>query len=237
MIDVARSGDHAILQLLERHPQVGLVERSAHPGIWFRQGEREREVLQGASQTELYGLVEFMDNNPLVCANRMSVPTPVGILAAIALGPIIDAGLLLEPPTGLASQDDDVAATDQLLARMGSPVGVVFHANPVDLRGAVAATVIAAIQTPERLEDIDDLYNERFGRSFFVHRHEEGDWDVQRVKGGQNALYRLRIARDEPASLLTIQTMADGLGKCGAGALIHAMNVMAGMEESLGLNG
>jgi N-acetyl-gamma-glutamylphosphate reductase len=105
----------------------------------------------------------------------------------------------------------------------------------VPLAGVVVATVIAAIQTPPRLQDIDDLYEERFGRSFFVQRQDSGDWDVKLVLGTQNAVYRLRIAPDEPQSLLTIQVMADENGKCGAGALVHAMNVMAGFEESLGL--
>ncbi len=235
MIDHASSGDREVLRLLRQHPKVTAVQEDTSAGISFRQGEWHRSVVQGDSQTELYGLVELMDNNPLVCADQMSIPTPIGVLAAIALGPLIVSGLLYEEPTILASNGDDKYAIDELLRREGWEGGAILSADEKDLGGLLAATVIAAIRTPSRLEDIDDLYEERFGRSFFVHRDEISEWHVDLVRGSQNALFRLRIVPDEPYSLLTIQAMADRKGKCGAGALIHAMNVMAGFEESLGL--
>jgi hypothetical protein len=235
MIDLARTSFPVVADLLRRHPKVVAVEIGAGPKIQFVQSEWNREVLFGDFSAELFGLVELMDNNPLVCADRVSIPTPVGVLAAIALGPLAIAGLLTEPPTLLASQDDDPEAIDALLARDGWTEGLVFSAEAQPLQGVIAATAIAAIRTPERLQDIDDLYEERFGRSFFVHRDEDSRWDIDLVKGKQGAVYRLRIAADEPQSLLTIQVMADANGKCGDGALVHAMNVMAGFEESLGL--
>ena len=104
-----------------------------------------------------------------------------------------------------------------------------------DLDGVVAATVVVAIKTPERLEEVDEMYEERYGHSFYVRRDEESTWHVSLVKDKPHALYRLRIAPDQPASLLTIQVMADLNGKCGAAQVVHAMNIMAGFEESLGL--
>lgn len=235
MIDLASSGDPEVLRLLRQHPKVAAVQESKDRGISFRQGQWQRSVVQGNSTTALYGLVELMDNNPLVCADMASTPTPIGVLAMIALGPLIVSGLLHEEPTILANSDDDKYAVHELLRREGWEGGAILSADEKDLGGVLAATVIAAIRTPSRLEDIDDLYEERFGRSFFVHRDETSEWHVDLVRGRQNALFRLRIAPDEPYSLLTIQAMADGKGKCGAGALVHAMNVMAGFEESLGL--
>lgn len=235
MIDLARTGDPEILRLLARHPKVAKTEESHGKHLWFKQGAWEREVAQGVFSIELYGLVEMMDNNPLVCADRVSIPTPVGTLAAVALGPLIDAGLLSDSPTILASMPDDRDAVDRLLAKMGWTDGAVMDAEEKDLEGVVAAMIIAAIQTPERLEDLDDLYEERFGRSFFVRRSESDAWDIELAKGSQNAYFRLRVSPGDEQSLLTIQAMADLQGKCGPGAMVHAMNVMAGLEESLGL--
>jgi hypothetical protein len=235
MIDLARTAIPEVAELLRRHLKVSVVEVAPVAGIQFRQGTWDREVVRGDASAELYGLVELMDNNPLVCADRASIPTPAGVLAAIALGPLAIAGLLTEAPTILANVDDDPALIEALLARDGWTQGVVLSTEGIPLDGVFAATAIAAIQTPDRLQDIDDLYEERFGRSFFVHRDEESPWDIQLIKGRQGAAYRLRIAADEPQSLLTIQVMADSNGKCGAGGLVHAMNVMAGFEESLGL--
>ena len=55
------------------------------------------------------------------------------------------------------------------------------------------------------------------------------------VRGKPFAVYRLRFAPDESKSLLTVQVMADSRGKCGAGQVVHALNVMCGFEESLGV--
>ena len=105
----------------------------------------------------------------------------------------------------------------------------------MDFGTVVAATVISAIQTPDRLEDLDDLYEEAFGRSFFVRRDEASEWDVKLVKSKPHSLYRMRISPDKPQSLLTVQVMADKDGKCGAAQVVHCMNVMAGFEETLGI--
>jgi N-acetyl-gamma-glutamylphosphate reductase len=48
-------------------------------------------------------------------------------------------------------------------------------------------------------------------------------------------VYRLRVTPNDNASLLTIQVLADRDGKCGAAQVVHMMNVMAGFEETLGL--
>jgi N-acetyl-gamma-glutamylphosphate reductase len=96
---------------------------------------------------------------------------------------------------------------------------------------------MAVIDTPESLGDIDALYEDAFGRSFFVRRDEASDWHVSLAVDKPYALYRVRIGPDEPNSLLTIRVMADIRGKCGAAQLVHALNVMAGFEESVGIDG
>lgn len=132
----------------------------------------------------------------------------------------------------IASSEEEIAP---FLEPLGWAEGLTLVGEEADLGGAVAATVICAVRTPERLEDLDDLYEERYGRTFYMRRDESAEWHVNLVLGQPFALYRLRIAPDEPNSLLTIQIMADAEGKCGAAQLVHAMNVMCGFEESLGL--
>jgi N-acetyl-gamma-glutamylphosphate reductase len=183
------------------------------------------------------GLLELIDNNPVVCADEVGIPGPAGTLALIGLGPIVQAGILAEPPTMLTNAPgtpDDLAAD---LLSIDWSGGITLEREDLDLGGVYAATIIAVIQTPEDLEEIDDVYEERFGRSFFVRREESQEWDVALVKSRPEALYRLRIAPDAPLSLLTIQVMADRDGKCGASQFVHAMNIMCGFEESLGIAG
>jgi hypothetical protein len=176
-----------------------------------------------------------MDNNPLVCADAASVPDPASTLALIALGPLIRAGLLHERPTLMINVEADETQVDAFLAREGWREGATVSSESLDFGSVVAATVMAEVRTPKRLEDLDDLYEECYGRSFFVRRDEMADWDVSLVQGKPHALYRMRIAVEDPVSLLTIQVMADRDGKCGAAQIVHCMNVMAGFEETFGI--
>jgi hypothetical protein len=235
MIDLAEAGDPCLLSILRKHPHVARVDEAPLQGVRFRQGSWQRSVGVGQPGLEVAGLVELMDNNPLVCADTASVPDAASTLALIALGPLVRAGLLAESPTVLVNVPGDAALLGAFLAKEGWPHGATLASEEMDFGTVCAATVIAAILTPDRLEDIDDLYEEAYGRSFFVSRDEESEWDVKLVKNQPFALFRLRIAADNPQSLLTVQVMADQNGKCGPAQVVHCMNVMAGFEETIGI--
>ncbi|MBX7135545.1 MAG: hypothetical protein K1X67_22990 [Fimbriimonadaceae bacterium] len=201
----------------------------------FHQGDWRREVRVADPTCEVRGLVELMDNNPMVCADVVSVPSPGATLALIALGPLAKAGLLLEPPTLLANTPLDEQDIANYLATEGWEAGAVGSAQAEDLDGILAMTAIAAVRLPPNPEDLAGIYDECFGRSFFVHHDAASIWHVNLVKGTPNAVYRLSLNREDSVGLLTIKVMADADGKCGAAQVVHAMNVMAGLEESLGL--
>ena len=189
----------------------------------------------GRSEEPQRGILEIMDNNPLVCADSMSVPTAGATLAMVALGPLASGGLIAESPTIITTEVLEEAEVDALMEPLGWFGGCYVHVEPQPLGSVAAATVMVAIHTPPELDDLDALFEERYGRTFFVRRDEGSAWDVGLVAGQPFALYRLRIAPDEPVSLLTVLAIADREGKGGAAQVVHAMNVMAGFEESLGI--
>ncbi|HSH93487.1 MAG TPA: hypothetical protein VK968_05030 [Roseimicrobium sp.] len=174
-----------------------------------------------------------MDNNPLVCADAASVPPSISTMALIAFGPLAWAGLIVEPPSLVVSRHPVNENPADWLATAGYDGGLSVHVEPQELGTVVAATGMAAITTPSDWDDIDALYEERFGRSFFVRRDEKSLWDVVLAAGKPECFYRLRITPDEPHSLLTVLLLADIHGKLGQAQVIHAMNVMAGFEESI----
>ncbi|HJP84209.1 MAG TPA: hypothetical protein VJ835_11975 [Fimbriimonadaceae bacterium] len=236
MIDLARTGDPQARELLLKHPRVATVEQDDLSGIRFEVGSWKRSVSAGRPDLPICGLVELMDNNPMVCADEVSVPDPVSTLALIGAGPLAWSGVVLEAPTVISSIPGDSDLVSAFLATAGWNGGVTLHTESKDLGGVAAATIMVAIATPGDLSEIDDIFEERYGRSFFVRRDESSEWSPDLVKGKSFALYRLRITPGEEVSLLSIQVIADLKGKCGAAQLVHAMNVMAGFEESLGLN-
>lgn len=233
MIDVAASADPKVRERLSRHPDVGEVRTGEHPGIDFEVGPWKRHVWIGKPELEVTGLVELIDNNPMVCADEMSIPDPVSTLALIALGPLASAGILLEAPAMISSIAGDEKQVSKFLTTAGWQNGIDLHVEPRDLGSVCAATAMAAIPTPQDWSEIDDLYEERFGRSFYVRKDDDGEWDPSLVKDKPYAVYRLSYTPDDASSLLTIHVLADLEGKCGGAQAIHAMNVMAGFEESL----
>jgi len=235
MIDVAATSDPELRELLSVHPRVGEVQAGESLGIEFKVGNWRRQVVAGKADLALAGLVELMDNNPMVCADQMSVPDPLSTLALIALGPIAWAGIVLEAPTIIASFEGNPVSVEAFLGTAGWTGGATLHTEIKSLGTVLAATAMAVISTPDVWSDIDDLYEERYGRSFFVRRDENSEWDPSLVSNQSHAVYRMRYTPGEERSLLTIQVLADSNGKCGRAQLVHAMNVMAGFEESLGI--
>lgn len=235
MFDVRIAPDPSLRTLLEKHPRIGQIQESpALATMEWDQGDWHRSLFVAHPEIPLHGVVELTDNNPLVCADAFSVPGPAATLAVLALGPLSDAGLIVERPTMLINVETDEEEVAHYLSPLGWDEGLTIGGEPTDLGGAIAATVICAIKTPPRLEDIDDLFDERYGRSFYVRLDDASDWHVNLVLGKPYAVYRLRVSPDDPHSLLTVQIMADRQGKCGAAQVVHAMNVMCGFEESLG---
>jgi N-acetyl-gamma-glutamylphosphate reductase len=236
MLDVSIAPDPVLKWILDRHPRVTSVrDARIGSGIEWAQGDWRRSVLFGRPDIELAGVVELCDNNPLVCGDLFSVPDPASTLALLALGPLAEAGLIVERPTLLINTSTSEEEIGPWLDRVGWGEGLTVACEDADLASVIAATVITKIATPARLDDLDDLYDERYGRSFFVRRDEESEWHVSLVLERPFALYRIRVSEGDPHSLLTVQVMADRDGKCGAAQIVHAFNVMCGFEESLGL--
>lgn len=237
----AIAGDVPLLRdRLSGHPLVALQAGTTEHALEFWQGDWNRFVCVGR-RDGLRGLVELMDNNPMVCADSMSVPDAASTLALIAVGPLIRAGTLVEPPTLMFSFPADEKQVDSYLETEGWTHGATVAEVHQSLGSVLALRAICAVRTEgdpaaaTPFSEIDELYEEAFGRSFFVRRDETSPWDTELVSGKPFAAYRLSIAPDSPTSLLTVQVMADRDGKCGAGQVVHAMNVMAGLEESLGV--
>lgn len=231
-IDLASAHSPALLDLLRRHPRIERVVESVSDELTFVQAGRTRTVFSGRPDIEVAGLIEIMDNNPLVCADEASVPDAVSTLALIALAPIARAGLIVEQPAMMTNLAANREAVDAFLRRESWSGGLAIDADAKDFGGAAVATVIATVHVGDARE-IDDLYEEAYGRSFCIRMGGSPSWDVAEVVGTPIAAYRLRFGAEESGGLVTIQVMADAEGKCGAAQMVHMMNVMAGIEESV----
>jgi hypothetical protein len=229
-----RPSDPVLLALLEGHPEFDPAGPASDGlAVAWDQGDWNRRLVAGSTIAEVRGLVELMDNNPLVCADEASVPSVAGTLALIALGPLARAAMIVESPAVRANTADD--QVDEWLATEGWGCGAVFETDAAELGPVVAATAWAVAPAPVSLPDLVGLYDEAYSRSFYVRSDQDSEWDTRLVYGRPWACYRLAVTPDEPYCLVRVQVMADRDGKAGAAQLIHALNVMAGFEESLGI--
>lgn len=176
-----------------------------------------------------------MDNNPLVCADKVSAPSPLATLALIALGPLIDAGIIEGDPVlmlnGPLPTDDVVAG----LATTGFDRSVTLSWTADEAPDVLALAALIPIRTPDDLAEIDHLYEERYGRAYYVRLLPDAEWTPDLVRDQPWAAVQLRITVDEPTSLLTVRVLADRDGKAGSAQLVHLFNIMNGFEETLGI--
>lgn len=186
-------------------------------------------------QTGLGGLLELMDNNPLVCTDSAWVPDAASTLLLIGFGPVAQAGIAIEPPSVQTNAPIDDYLLQLALTSVDWNEEVTAIHQEQDLDGIYAMTVISKVSNPGSWDELDDLYDERYSRSLFVRKDDESEWSTELVKDKPWAVYRLRLTQGEDFSLLTCQVMADPNGKCGSAQLVHMMNVMCGFEESLGI--
>jgi hypothetical protein len=225
----AGSSNPIISELLLCHPKVEVTQSEAK-GITFA----SRSVAQ--SSGEVGGLIELIDNNPLVCSDHGWVPSPAGTLALIALGPIAEAGLLVEPPAVLTSFPDvEQEVVEQELVSANWRDGIMLQTENHDLGSVRGAYVVAKIRNPDNFDDLDEIYRERYARSFFIRERGDAEWTKELVADSPYAYYYLELSPGEQESLLSIHVMADINGKLGAAQYVHMMNVMCGLEESLGI--
>jgi N-acetyl-gamma-glutamylphosphate reductase len=230
------SGSAALRELLERHPgvELGPWKPSDRLAIRFLEADMEREVLQGRVTADgTYGLIELMDNNPLVCAERASIPGALATLGLICLGPLARAEMLAGRPSVAPSFEDDGAELAAALQLEGFSQGVDVSPRAAEGSGLLSARCVAPLRSRSPAE-VEELFSELYGRSFFL-RPAKVLADDQ-IAGSPFATYAFDSRRLEAEGVLEVRAVADADGKCGAAQMIHMLNVMAGFEEDLGLS-
>ena len=253
----AGSGDPLLSRLLAGHPEVRETLSTDRPGIRFgRRVDRyvgsdlsggAARVLDGIGGDERggsgrsgpgipYGLVEHMDNNPLVCADLARTPTSAQTLVLVALGPLLKTGLILEPPAVAIDIDcDDAEIVEALQTEDPGTESVTLSVGPPAHPSVRRIHAVVAVRNPRSLDEFDEAYAERYDRALYVRRNEDGDFSPVNVENRPWAEFRLRVSPGDDASLLVVTAIADLRGKLGQAQVLHTMNVMAGFEESLGI--
>lgn len=226
LVEAAKPDSAELSALLARHPGVRLVDNGGPvQGVRFWQGDWERTLLVGDTTVEARGLLELVDNNPFVCADVASAPSAGVALAMIALGPLLRTGVVVGAPSLLSNVAVDAAELDDHARLLGWSGGIALEV--ADAQPWLEARANAGLAPGTEQADVDELYSEAFGRSFFVERVGPGNL--------------LPVA--PPVARFSMERVGDGIrvtvachpeGKCGPAGWVQAFDVMCGFEETLG---
>lgn len=208
--------------LLDRHPRLLKPQAGSLCALEFGLNSYRRSVVVGYRPGCPAGVIELFDNNPIVCAETVCVPSPAATLALLAIDPLCKAGLAEGTIHVSCSSEGSVDDIEPFLAALGDRVSVKLSSPITAVEGRLAVEVRLPRSMPE--DELEDLYDETFGRSMLVMREPAqhplaASYKAHTVEGG-----------------VAIRFESSEQGKAGAAQAVQVLNVMAGFEDSLGLS-
>ncbi len=211
----------------------------------------------------VYGLPELYRDairGARLVANPGCYPTAVtlGLLPLVETGAVELGGLIADAKSGVSGAGRK-AAVASLMAEMGEsfkaygvgghrhlpeirqtlsqvagqPVALTFVPHLVPMIRGIQATLYA--RRTDWAGDLQSLYEQRFAAEPFVDVLPPGSHPETRSVRGSN-LCRIAVAEPQGGGVVVIQSVIDNLVKGAAGQAIQNMNLMLGLEETLGLD-
>lgn len=227
MITIQSSGDPKFEELIQNHPRFDYRE-----GLPDRIEFDSRMILLSGDPVEPFGLIELMDNNPLVCANVASLPPSDATLMLMALGPMFRAGLPIEPPVFRTTAPK---SSSSLTKWLDTPNEIPVDYESVEPSDWLFGHAICLVKNVVDWREIDNLYADSYDRTFYVSVVPDIRTEVKKNQFSPNGFVQLTMTPGEDESLISIHVAGHKNGKCGACQKLQMLNIMCGLEEFLGI--
>lgn len=121
-----------------------------------------------------------------------------------------------------------------LSAAAGQPVGVTFVPHLVPMVRGIEATLYAELKDAADFERLQQLFEERYKSEPFVDVMPFGSHPETRSVRGANQC-RMALHRQEQSNMVIVSSVIDNLVKGAAGQAVQNMNIMFGLDETMGL--
>ncbi len=121
-------------------------------------------------------------------------------------------------------------------ANQGTPIGLTFVPHLAPMIRGIEATLYAELSLDEgqSIEDVQAAYEKRYANEQFVDVMPLGSLpDTRSVKGSN--MVRIAIHQAPGSKKVIVLAVIDNLVKGSSGQAIQNMNIMFGLEESMGL--
>ncbi|MDR9424810.1 MAG: N-acetyl-gamma-glutamyl-phosphate reductase [Marinobacter sp.] len=121
-----------------------------------------------------------------------------------------------------------------LSAAAGKPAGVTFVPHLVPMVRGIEATLYAELSDSADFDRLQVLFEERYKDEPFVDVMPFGSHPETRSVRGANQC-RMALHRQEQSNMVIVSSVIDNLVKGAAGQAVQNMNIMFGLDETMGL--
>ncbi|MGN4447450.1 N-acetyl-gamma-glutamyl-phosphate reductase [Bacillus cereus group sp. MYBK79-1] len=227
---------------------------------WYKRTAAKEEVLSEA----VYGLSEWK-RSEIQNANVIANPGCFATAALLAILPLVRSGMIEEDsiiidaksgvsgagktPTTMThfpelydnlhiykvNEHQHVPEIEQMLAawnRETKPITFSTHLIPIS-RG-IMVTLYAKVKRKMEIEQLQKLYEETYEQSAFIRIRTQGEFPSPKEVRGSNYC-DMGIAYDDRTGRITVVSVIDNMMKGAAGQAIQNANIVAGLEETTGL--
>ena len=227
---------------------------------WYKRAAAKEEVLSEA----VYGLSEWK-RSEIQNANLIANPGCFATATLLAILPLVRSGMIEEDsiiidaksgvsgagktPTTMThfpelydnlriykvNEHQHVPEIEQMLAewdRETKPITFSTHLIPIS-RG-IMVTLYAKVKREMEIEQLQKLYEETYEQSAFIRIRTQGEFPSPKEVRGSNYC-EMGIAYDERTGRVTVVSVIDNMMKGAAGQAIQNANIVAGLEETTGL--
>ncbi|UBR30675.1 N-acetyl-gamma-glutamyl-phosphate reductase [Bacillus sp. SD-4] len=227
---------------------------------WYKREAAKEGVLREA----VYGLSEWK-RSEIQKANLIANPGCFATATLLAIAPLIRSGMIEEDsiiidaksgvsgagktPTTMThfpelydnlhiykvNQHQHVPEIEQMLTEWNSesqPITFSTHLIPIS-RG-IMITLYAKVKQKMEIKQLQKLYEETYEQSPFIRICTQGKFPSPKEVRGSNYC-DIGIAYDERTERVTVVSVIDNMMKGAAGQAIQNANIIAGLEETTGL--
>ncbi|MEB9684230.1 N-acetyl-gamma-glutamyl-phosphate reductase [Bacillus thuringiensis serovar pingluonsis] len=227
---------------------------------WYKRAAAKEGVLREA----VYGLSEWK-RSKIQKANLIANPGCFATAALLAVLPLVRSGIIEEDsiiidaksgvsgagktPTTMThfpelydnlriykvNEHQHIPEIEQMLAewnRETKPITFSTHLLPIS-RG-IMVTLYAKVKREMEIEQFQQLYEEAYEQSAFIRIRMQGEFPSPKEVRGSNYC-DMGIAYDERTGRVTVVSVIDNMMKGAAGQAIQNANIVAGLEETIGL--
>ncbi|PFJ17008.1 N-acetyl-gamma-glutamyl-phosphate reductase [Bacillus cereus] len=247
------------LKVIDLSGDFRMIDPSSYE-MWYKRPAAKEEILKKA----VYGLSEWKKFE-VQSADLIANPGCFATAALLAMAPVVRSGMIEEDsiiidaksgvsgagktPTTMThfpelydnlhiykvNQHQHVPEIEQMLAEWSSEVKpITFSTHLIPISRGIMITLYAKVKQEVKIQQLQKLYEETYEHSAFVRIRPQGEFPSPKEVRGSNYC-DIGLAYDERTGKITVVSVIDNMMKGAAGQAIQNANVLAGLEETTGL--